>query len=83
VALSPARPVGSTVTVAVRAEDILVSVEPVHGLSARNVYEARIASQDRTGVDVTLRCTLRDGGVLLARITPAAAAALRLAPGWP
>jgi molybdate transport system ATP-binding protein len=80
VALAPGRPVGSAVTVALRAEDVLVSVEPVRGLSARNVYEARIASQERTGVDVTLRCTLRDGGVLLARITPGAATALGLAP---
>jgi molybdate transport system ATP-binding protein len=80
VALSPGRPVGSAVTVALRAEDVLVSVEPVRGLSARNVYEARIASQERTGVDVTLRCTLRDGGVLLARITPGAATALGLVP---
>jgi molybdate transport system ATP-binding protein len=83
VALAPERAPGSMVTVALRAEDILVAVEPPHGLSARNVYEARIVSLERTGVDMTLRCRLRDGGVLLARITPAAAAALSLSPDRP
>jgi molybdate transport system ATP-binding protein len=80
-ALAPERPPGSTVTVALRAEDILVSVEPPRGLSARNVYEARLASLERTGGDVILRCPLREGGLLLARVTLAAAAALALTPG--
>jgi molybdate transport system ATP-binding protein len=80
-ALAPDRPAGSTVTVALRAEDILVSVEPPRGLSARNVYEARLASLERTGGDVILRCPLREGGLLLARVTPAAASALALVPG--
>jgi molybdate transport system ATP-binding protein len=80
VTLATGRPPGAAVTVAIPAEDVLVSVEPVHGLSARNVYAARIASLERTGVDVTLRCGL-DGTILLARVTPAAVADLGLGPG--
>jgi len=84
VTLSPARPVGAPVTLAVRAEDVLVAVAPVAGLSARNVYAGRILSIERTGVDVTLRCALDPGGVeVLARITPAAVSALGLKAGVP
>jgi molybdate transport system ATP-binding protein len=84
VTLSPERPLGSLVTLAVRAEDVLVAVAPVAGLSARNAYAARILSMERTGVDVILRCALDPGGVeMLARITPAAVAALGLHPNGP
>ena len=84
VTLSPERSVGAPVTLAVRAEDVLVAVAPVAGLSARNVYAGRILSIERTGVDVTLRCALDPSGVeVLARITPAAVAALGLRPGGP
>jgi molybdate transport system ATP-binding protein len=84
VTLSPESTVGSAVTVAVRAEDVLVAVAPVAGLSARNIYAGRILSIERTGVDVTLRCGLDPGSVeVLARITPAAVAALELRPGGP
>ncbi|HXY38551.1 MAG TPA: molybdenum ABC transporter ATP-binding protein [Vicinamibacteria bacterium] len=84
VALDEERAPGAAVTLAVRAEDVLVaSVEPV-GLSARNVYAATVGSSERTGSDVTLRCALRDGGgELLARITPAAVAALGVEVGRP
>ncbi|HSD25887.1 MAG TPA: molybdenum ABC transporter ATP-binding protein [Vicinamibacteria bacterium] len=84
VTLSPERPVGAPVTLAVRAEDVLVAVAPVAGLSARNAYAGRILSIERTGVDVVLRCALEPTGVeVLARITPAAVAALGLRPGGP
>ena len=84
VTLTPENPVGSAVTLAVRAEDVLVAVAPVVGLSARNVYAGRVLSIERTGVDVTLRCALEPGGVeVLARITPAAVVALGLQPGGP
>jgi molybdate transport system ATP-binding protein len=76
--------VGQTVTLSVRAEDVLVAVEPVRGLSARNVFPARIATVERTGPDVTLRCSLgeADGGATwFARVTPAAVGALALTPG--
>ncbi len=82
VALVADRPAGSSVTLALRAEDVLVADAPVAGLSARNVYVARIDSLEATGVDVTLRCTLEVGaGELLARVTPAAVRALGLEAG--
>jgi molybdate transport system ATP-binding protein len=77
------RAIGSRVTLAVRAEDVLVSLEPLRGASARNTYEARVLSLQRTGPDVTLRCQLAGAAALLARITPQAALALHLAPGDP
>jgi molybdate transport system ATP-binding protein len=84
VTLCAERPAGAPVTLAVRAEDVLVGVAPVAGLSARNAYGGRVLSIERTGVDVTLRCALDAGGVeILARVTPAAVAALGLRPGGP
>jgi molybdate transport system ATP-binding protein len=82
VALVGERTIGSHVTLAIRAEDVLVSLEPLRGASARNTYEARIESLQRTGPDVTLRCALA-GASLLARVTPQAVEALRLAVGGP
>jgi molybdate transport system ATP-binding protein len=75
---------GTRVTLAIRAEDVLVATGPVAGLSARNAYAGRLLAIERTGVDVTLRCTLDGGGgEMLARITPAAVASLGLQPGAP
>jgi molybdate transport system ATP-binding protein len=75
---------GSPVTVSVRAEDVLVITAPPSGLSARNVYAARVLSLVRTGDDVTLRCAAEAGGeAWLARVTPSAVAALALAPDVP
>lgn len=80
--LAAERPVGSRVTLAIRAEDVLVVTGPVEGLSARNVYEARVDAVERTGDDVTLRFHLAAGGPpWLARLTPAAVRDLRLRPG--
>ena len=82
VTLVAERPAGSPVTLAIRAEDVLVAAGEVAGLSARNAYAGRVASLERTGVDVTLRCVLDAGGVeVLARITPAAVASLGLRVG--
>ncbi len=81
VSLNQERTPGSPVTLAVRAEDVLVAVREPVGLSARNVYAATIRSSERTGNDVTLRCAVAgERGELLARITPAAVAALGLQP---
>jgi molybdate transport system ATP-binding protein len=77
------RAVGAAVTLAVRAEDVLVASAPVSGLSARNAYAGRVSALEATGVDVTVRCSLDAGGELLARVTPAAVRALGLAPGRP
>jgi len=83
VTLAAEREVGSRMTLAVRAEDVLVAAAPVSGLSARNAYPGRVVSVERTGVDVTLRCALEAGSELLARVTPAAVQALGLAAGQP
>lgn len=81
ITLAAERSTGSPVTLAVRSEDVLVCRAPVDGLSARNVYPARIVALERTGPDVVLRGALGNGGgELLARVTPAAVAALELAP---
>src|SRR5262249_20298261 len=78
--------VGSRTTLAFRAEDVLVATEPIRGLSARNVYSARVAAVERTGAEATLRCAL--GGAepetfWVVRVTPAAVEALGLRPGRP
>lgn len=80
VPLVTSRAVGSTATLAIRAEDVLVAVEPIRGLSARNVYEGRVARLDRTGADVLLRVELAGGSAWLARLTPGAVRDLGLAP---
>ena len=82
VPLAAARPLGAPVMAAIRAEDVLVSSAPVKGLSARNVYEARVEALERTGADVTLRCALPMAPApWLARVTPAAVEALSLKAG--
>lgn len=78
------RPTGSPVTLAILAEDVLVAAEPVRRISARNVYQARVAALERTGVDVTLRCALtevRPESLWLVRVTPAAVEDLALVAG--
>jgi molybdate transport system ATP-binding protein len=81
--LAPGRAPGSRLTLAIRAEDILVSTEPLRGLSARNIYSARVTALTQTGVDVTLRCSLGEAPAddWLARLTPAAVAALGITRG--
>jgi molybdate transport system ATP-binding protein len=84
IALSSERAVGEAVTLAIRAEDVLVAVEPVQGLSARNVFEARVETLQRSAADVTLQCSVagRSGAPpWFARVTPAAMSALELAGG--
>ena len=82
VPLHPDASVGAAVTLAVRAEDVLVTVAPAPGLSARNVLEARVLTLERLGADAILRCELVAGGApWLVRLTPAAVHALALEPG--
>jgi molybdate transport system ATP-binding protein len=81
VPLCSVSPPGAGVTLAFRAEDVLVSSKPLAFVSARNLYEARVLSLERTGVDVTVRCELSHGGAWLARLTPAAVTDLGLGPG--
>jgi molybdate transport system ATP-binding protein len=81
--LAAARVAGDRASLAIRAEDIVLATEPLHGLSARNVVQARITSVDRVGHDVLVRCaatsTSGSGRAWLVRITPAALEALALA----
>jgi molybdate transport system ATP-binding protein len=82
--LVPERATGAAVTLALPAEDILVATEAPRGLSARNVYEARVAGLERTGDDITLRCrvgTAPSGRDWIVRVTPSAVASLRLKAG--
>jgi len=82
VSIAAERPVGSAVTVAIRAEDVLVATEPVRGLSARNVYEAVVRGIERGPGDAAVRCAIRpELPEWLARLTPAAVADLGLATG--
>jgi molybdate transport system ATP-binding protein len=79
---SEARAEGSSVIAAVRAEDVLVARRAPEGLSARNLFEARVEELTRTGHDVTLRCrTAASGPEWIVRVTPAAVAALELTVG--
>src|SRR5262249_58726588 len=75
-------PLEAPVTVSIRAEDVLVSIEPVRGLSARNVYEGVVRGLERGAGDAALRCLVHpDLPEWLARLTPAAVAELGLAEG--
>ena len=80
---SAGRAAGQAVTLAVRAEDVLIATEEPRGLSARNVYRGTVTSAVRSGTDVLVRCALSPGTTApwLVRVTPAAAASLSLEPG--
>jgi len=72
---------GMQVTIAVRAEDVIVSKGVPEGISARNIYEVRITALSRTGPDVTLRCAPSDAAGApewIVRVTPSAVASLGL-----
>jgi ABC-type molybdate transport system ATPase subunit len=84
VPLAADRAPGLQVTVAVRAEDVIVSKGVPEGISARNIYAVRITSLSRTGPDVTLRCAPGESGMApdwIVRVTPAAVASLGLDVG--
>jgi molybdate transport system ATP-binding protein len=75
---------GSAVTLAVRAEDVLVAKRAPEGLSARNLFEVRIEAISRSGADATLRCAPVAGRASpgwMVRVTPSAVASLELAVG--
>ncbi|MCW5889920.1 MAG: molybdenum ABC transporter ATP-binding protein [bacterium] len=77
------RPPGSAVTLGVRAEDVLIAIAPVQGLSARNVVAATVLDVTRAGADALVRCVPAGGSAWLVRCTPAAVADLRLHTGRP
>ena len=82
VPLAAAHAPGGAVMLVVRAEDVLVAMEPPHHLSARNLFPARVSACMRAGSDVTLHCTLASGGTgMMVRLTPSAVDALGIREG--
>jgi molybdate transport system ATP-binding protein len=80
VSMAAELPTGSAVTLAIRAEDVLVAIEPVRGLSARNVYPAVVSGIERGPADAALRCMVHpELPEWLVRLTPAAVTELGLA----
>lgn len=72
---------GAAVTVAVRAEDVLVATEEPRHVSARNRFPARVLAVHRSDVDVLVRCgPVAGGAAWLVRLTPGAVDALDLTP---
>jgi molybdate transport system ATP-binding protein len=75
---------GEAVRIGLRSEDVVLSADPPGRISARNVFAARVAACDVHDGDVFVRLALGDasgGESLVAKVTPAAAANLELAPG--
>jgi len=72
--------VGSPVEVGFYADEIILCLERPVGISARNALACAVVSSDRVGHEVLVGLTVGDF-TLRARITPAAARDLALAPG--
>ena len=70
---------GDRVQIAIRAGDILLASERPHGLSARNVLEGKILSQEQRGTTCIARVDC--GVVFVAHVTPGAVRALELTMG--
>ena len=70
---------GRAVRVAIRAGDILIGIERPHGLSARNIVPATIASLARQGAVMRVEASL--GVPLEVHVTPAASEELGLRAG--
>jgi molybdate transport system ATP-binding protein len=81
VPLQPQRVPGTPVTVAVRAEDVLLATEAPRGLSARNVFEAAIEALAASGPDVLVSCAITGGQAWHVRLTAGAAHELGLHVG--
>jgi molybdate transport system ATP-binding protein len=75
-------PVGSTLRVRVRAEEIMLALEEPRTISANNVLLGRVSAIGESGdqADVQLAC---GNARFVARITRASAARLALVPGKP
>ena len=71
---------GSRVDVGFYADEILLCLEPPAGLSARNALPCEVRGIERLGHEVLAELRLGDA-LLRARVTPAAARELGLAPG--
>jgi molybdate transport system ATP-binding protein len=70
---------GDSVSIAIRAGDILLATQPPQGLSARNVFQGEIRSLQTRGVitEALVNC----GTQFTVHVTPGAARELQLAPG--
>lgn len=74
-------PLGARVRVQLLARDIILAIQPVEGLSVRNALVGTVTDiTPETDTSVLVRVDV-GGPIVLARITEAARAALRLAPG--
>jgi len=71
--------IGAPIRIAIRAGDIMVSVERPRAISARNCFEGRILDVRREGVAIIL--TVDSGVSFVVRVTPGAFEELRLEPG--
>jgi molybdate transport system ATP-binding protein len=73
-------PPGASLTVAVRTDDVLLALEPLHGVSARNVIAGAVERVVTHGAEAEV--VVRTGGVswIVSVVSPAVAA-LKLAPG--
>jgi molybdate transport system ATP-binding protein len=78
VPLSNAR-TGSRVRIAIRAGDILLSIEQPRGLSARNVLQGRLVSLKREGA--TFIAGVDAGERFIVHLTPGACESLALSTG--
>lgn len=78
VPLGTAQP-DQAVTLAIRAGDILLSVVPPQGLSARNIVRGKVASIARAGS--TVSASMDCGTRIVAHLTSRALDALQLRPG--
>lgn len=81
--LLPGRAPGAALTVALRAEDVLLATELPRGLSARNVFAARIEGLTPSGADVLVACAVASAPIWHVRLTAGAAAELALCVGMP
>ncbi len=72
--------VGSAALVGFYADEVLICLEKPAGISARNALDCEVVAIDRLGHEVLVGLRLGETPIL-ARITPAAASELALAPG--
>ncbi len=80
-----ALPVGERVRAGIPASDLILALEPPGRVSARNVFEARVASLDAQEGDarVHLDAGAHHAERLVAKLTPTAVEKLGLRPGVP
>lgn len=81
-ALPVAAAAGECMSVGVRAEDVILAIDPPERISARNVLPARVTRCESAGEDAFVHLALDPRGErLVAKVTAAATAKLELRPG--